>query len=252
MSVKSLKPSEMIRSQKGIDGRVYLVEAVPDPKAHAKGMHPNVRAMFFEMFEVSIPEIEKYSDDEIRHRGMFIPSDTDDDESDQFLQNYTTVYRTIDDIFELWRRGVDVYVPDKSVERIYQVVSTHLETWINFIKYEVHNQGAPFDDLFQLDQFATELYEHTKFMAKQIMVDEPFRMKNELGIELGAGFFMGGRKGARFRHLFKTEYERRLEDGGDSPTTLTRSDFQNELAHMAAVYDLRPAEAARKSARGVK
>jgi hypothetical protein len=252
MSINGIRPGDMIRSQKGLDGRIYLTEAVPNPKIRERGMHPNVRALFFEMFPVSIPEIEKYSDDEIRHRGMFIPSDTDEEESDLFLQNYTSVYRTINDIFELWRRGVNAYVPDASVERIYKVVTNHLQAWINFIKYEVHNQGAPFDDLFQLDQFASDLYEHTKFTEKHVMVDEPFQMKNELGIELGAGFFLGNRKGARFRHLFKTNYEQRLESGVETPTTLTRSDFQDELARMAAVYDLRPTEAARKSVRAFK
>ena len=241
-----------IRSKQGLDGRVYLVEATPDPNAYTKPLHPNVRALFVDLVKVSIPEIEKYSDDEIRYRGMFVSSEGEEEELEQMLYNFTEVYRTINDIFELWRRGVEVYIPMEEIPKVYRAVSNHIESWINFIKYEVHNQGAPFDDLFLLDQFASELYETAKYFEQQILVDNPFQVKNELGIELGAGFFLGKKKGARFRHLFKSDYEKRLESGNLTPSTLSRSDFQEELARMASVYDLRPQEAARKSARSQK
>src|SRR5574344_1467809 len=93
--------------------------------------HPNIRALFEALYMVRLPEMYLRTEDDVRTRGT--PT-TGDIEVDMTLQNsMVRAYRTINQIFELWKQGVNIAVINyDDTRKIYEAIQKHLLAWRDY------------------------------------------------------------------------------------------------------------------------
>ncbi len=69
----------------------------------------------------------------------------------------------IDAMFELYRKGVAVYVTNyNDTEKIYRIIHNHLIAWAEYMSTGIHTGAAPLKDLVELDIFAGIVYDKAK------------------------------------------------------------------------------------------
>ena len=140
--------------------------------------HPVLFGIFKTLYLVKIPEMYLRTEDDIRERGTFT---TGDSVQDQVLQNsMVRTYRTINDLYELWKSGVEVaIVKYEDTEKIYNAIQKHLLNWLDFINHGIGVKSTPIDDLLGLDEFANVVYDKAKYAFS----DETFRPSKAILLE---------------------------------------------------------------------
>lgn len=198
--------------------------------------HPNILALWTHLYLVSIPEMYLRSDDDIRTRGITTSGNNDIDRA--MHNNTASVYKTIDDIFELHRKGVDVAVVKyEDTEKIYNAIQAHLGAWMNYLRNGVNLYNSPFDDLIELDQFANIVYDKAKFVFTPDAINDLKGGWNSLGIDLSpANFFT---KKPKYAHYFKTEEQKRAELSDFEKSLSERNGYSDDFMRVAARYDMR-------------
>ena len=201
--------------------------------------HPNLRKIWGDLYKVRVPLVYTMSDDEIRTRGL--PT-TGDEKIDKMMHNNPTIsYMTIDKIFETYRLGATISVVDyDDTKLIYEAIQGHLEEWLRFMQHGIHLHAVPFDDLLDLDAFASVVYDKAKYIFNPAAVRGINTAWNDLGIDLSPNVFFNKRGSVRFFHLLKSENDKATEQGHDNRHHLQRSSFSDELMRMADKFDTRP------------
>lgn len=210
------------------------------PQAKTKD-HLNLKRIWGDLYKVRVPLVYTMSEDEIRSRGL--PT-SGDEKIDKVMHNSPSMtYMTIDKIFETYRMGATISVVDyDDTKLIYEAIQSHLEAWLRFMQYGVHLHSVPFDDLLDLDSFASVVYDKAKFVFNPVAIRSINTAWNDLGIDLSPNIFMSKRGSVRFSHLLKSESDRNTENGSHQRDLLERSSFSEELMRIADRYDTRPQE----------
>lgn len=198
--------------------------------------HKNIKDIWENLYLVSIPELYLYDEETIRNRG--IPTTGDATLDKEMYGRYVTVYKTINKIFELFRSGVSVKVVNyDDTEKIYNAIQRHLVAWVNFIQNGLYLHNAPFEDLLELDRFASVVYDKAKFVFKEENLKIINGAANNLGIDLNPSTFMSISGRSTFTHLYKTDEEKRAETNGVDLFLRERKSFEDEFLKVASRYD---------------
>ena len=204
--------------------------------------HPNLDKLFKDLYRIRVPMVDTLSDYDVKHRGL--PTTGDEKVDKAMLQEPTVVYKTINQIFEMYRAGVQISIVDFDDTRaIFDAVETHLQAWLRWLKNGVYLHQVPFDDLLDLDTFASTLHENAKHVINRTSVRDIASNWNGLGIDLSRGAFLNTRGGQRFFHLLKSEDELSYERASKNPSMLQYEGYGNELMRLADRFDRRPQEA---------
>lgn len=129
------------------------------PKSHLDEKDRAAWKIFNVMFQCTVRALDTYSTDHLLLRGMV---STGSAASDKHTAN-AAVYRemTINGMVELFRSGAKVSVVNVAdTKKIYDIVSEHLEDWKTYLQTQMNTRDAPFDDLVELDEFASVVYKH--------------------------------------------------------------------------------------------
>lgn len=200
--------------------------------------HPKLKAIWNNLYLVSLPEMYLRSEEDVRSRGTTTSGDT---ELDNVMHNqYVKAYKTINQMFELYRQGVCVYVANyDDTEKIYHAIQAHLSMWFNYLQQGLNLYSAPFDDLLELDKFAGVVYDKAKYVFDDAALDTLKGAINQLGIDLTPATFMMGRNSRpRFAHSYKTEAEKRMEDSHYQRSVAQRRGFEEDFLKVASRYDV--------------
>ena len=88
------------------------------------------------------------------------------------LKQRTDAYLTINDMLELYKKGVSVEIVDRAnCKDIYECISYHLSAWRAYLSTGLNNNAAPLDDLKLMDEFANSVYEHAKWQFTDEIIE---------------------------------------------------------------------------------
>lgn len=200
--------------------------------------HPKIRAIWENLYLVSLPELYLRTEEDMRARGT--PT-TGDSKLDRAMHNcYSKAYKTINQIFELYRLGVNVYVVNYAdTEKIYYAIQAHLSSWVVYIQQGLNLYSTPFEDLLELDRFASVVYDKAKFVFDTTTLDKLKGPMNSLGIDLNPITFMSPAGRPRFTHLYKTSQERLMETSDVDRSLDDRKGYEEDFLRAATKYDFR-------------
>lgn len=200
--------------------------------------HPKLTAIWKDLYLISLPEMYLRTEEDIRTRGT---TTTGDPQLDAVMHSrYVKAYRTIDQLFELYRQGVNAYVVNYSdTEKIYYAIQAHLSCWYNYLQIGLNLSNTPFDDLMALDRFASVVYDKAKFVFDEAAIGTLKNTLSALGFDLTPATFMMGKNRPRFSHSYKTEAERRMEAGTYERALSTRHTYEEDFVKVASRYDFR-------------
>lgn len=202
--------------------------------------HPDLAAIWKRLYVVELPEMYLRDEEDIRSRGTFTTGNAEKDMTHQ--HSYSRAYRTINQIFELWKQGVNVYVVKyEDTEKIYYAIEKHLSNWYNYLKKGVSINTCPFDELLELDRFANTVYDKAKYVFTEESMKPIQSPLTKLGISLNPMDFRFGKSKnrIRFNHAFKSDSEVLMEQGIHRATYSERKGFENDLLEVASRYDVR-------------
>lgn len=200
--------------------------------------HKNIRAIWEDLYFISLPEMYLRTEEDIRSRGTMTTGDSNLDNALQ--KQYAQAYRTIDQMFELYRQGVAIYVVKyEDTEKIYNAIQNHLTSWFNYLCNGLNLYGAPFEDLLELDKFASIVYDKAKFVFDSDAINTLKGSFNTLGIDLNPTTFFMGKKRPRFSHSFKTEEEKMIESDDYKRALATRRGYEEDFLKVASRYDFK-------------
>ncbi len=88
------------------------------------------------------------------------------------LGQKTEAYLTINDMLELYKKGVNVEIADRDhCKSIYECISYHLSSWKHYLSTGINNNAAPLDDLKLMDEFANSVYEYAKWQFTDEIIE---------------------------------------------------------------------------------
>lgn len=109
-----------------------------------------------EIFGVKIQH--KFTLDPEVVREIGVRSSTDPERDKFNMDKYKSVYMNVDDIYELYKRGVEIrFKRNSDLGTMYDIVNAYLEAWADFLTYAVNDKTGPIEDLIGLDDFASTL-----------------------------------------------------------------------------------------------
>lgn len=121
-------------------------------------------------FKASIPYLQSRMIDHIRLLGTPISGIKAVDK--ELANQWVTTMLTIDQMVELYKRGVPVRVPIVSdTKQIYDFISQHIYAWKQRLERGINIGDAPIEDLIALDEFANIVYEHAKYQFTRETAD---------------------------------------------------------------------------------
>lgn len=203
--------------------------------------HPHLRAIWETLYLVSMPEMYLRSEEDIRARGT---TTTGDPKLDAVMHNrYSKAYRTINQMFELYQQGVSVYVVNyDDTEKIYHAIQAHLSRWYNYLQQGLNLYNTPFDELMALDRFAGVVYNKAKYVFDDASLNTLKGALTKMGVDLTPATFMMGKNRPRFAHSFKTDEEKRLEQGSYQRALSERQGYEADFLRVASRYDFKTSE----------
>ena len=199
--------------------------------------HPALKAIWEDLYLVMIPEMYLRTEEDVRSRGSFTMGDPT---VDMTLQNsFCKTYRTINQMFELWREGVAIKVVKyDDTEKIYHAIERHLSNWFNYLQVGFNLSTCPIDDLLELDRFANIVYDKAKYVFNEKSVSMIQGATNSLGINLNPSAFFGRNTGMKFNHFFKSENEVAMEGGLQYRILSERKGYEEGFSKIASRYDI--------------
>lgn len=144
--------------------------------------------IFDYLFMVKIPEFQSRS---IAHIKMYGTYTTGNRAVDKTLsQNWLTTMLSIDGMIEYYKEGVMIRIVNyDDTKKIFEFVQDHLEAWANYLKNGINIGDAPRDDLILLDEFASKVYEHAKYVSRSTIVESMFARQLERIVPLNMNNF---------------------------------------------------------------
>lgn len=129
--------------------------------------------IFKEKFLCLLRYIDTLSEAEIRRSG--VPTTYVEELDEAHLNHPVRQYLTIDDMIELYRRGITIRVVNyEDTEKIYDNIQEHLLAWKRDIERSHSTNHVPVEDLIDLDRFANVVYKKAKFVFDQAEVQDYF------------------------------------------------------------------------------
>ena len=208
-----------------------------------------MKAIWEDLYAVAIPQRFLINIESARARG--VPTTGDEEVDSVLMREMTRTYRTINDIFELWRIGAPVEVINyDDTKKMYEAIQRHLKSWLDFMSRGIYLSDCPFDDLLELDQFANVVYDKSKFVFTKEIALSLTGAWNNLGIDLNPNSFFAPKGRLRFQHLLLTEEEKELERREFSGVNVPdREGFEQAFSGIASRHDVRVSKAAKDEIR---
>lgn len=212
--------------------------------------HPTLEGIWKRLYLIEMPEMFMRDEEDIRARGTFTLGDPEKDMKHQ--NSYGRAYRTINQIFELWKQGVEIYVVKyEDTENIYNAIEKHLSTWHRYLSQGVGISACPFDELLELDRFANTVYDKAKYVFTAESMKPIASTVSKLGFSMNPMDFRFKKTGSniRYNHSFKSENEVLMEQGLFKPQYHERKGFEEEFLSVASRYDVSLATKEREEVR---
>lgn len=152
----------------------------------------NIRQLFFRRFSCLVPSIALRSNFELRERGVFAMGD--ENETAALHDELVDTSLTINKIFEIWRQGYSVTIAKESdCLLIFNIVTEHIQQWVNFLNLGVQVDDGPFEDLLGLDAFVDVVYKYARHeRAKRNIPLFESMVSSDLGFNLSPLTNTGG------------------------------------------------------------
>lgn len=118
--------------------------------------------IFEPIFCVTVPQEALRSEEEVRALGT--PTTLNRRIDAVLSKQRTTTYMNIAKMATLSAKGWPVAVVNHGdCKTIYEYVQNHLDAWVKLLGYSIHRPNAPYEDLFTLDQFAQQVFQHARW-----------------------------------------------------------------------------------------
>lgn len=136
-----------------------------------------------EEFTISIWDTRYYvrvpymaSTDEAYHRLFGVPSTGNKDYDKELSKQLIDTVMTIDQMVEHHKKSIPISLVNRNdVKKIYDSVDKYLQYWRHRLETTVNYVQAPMQDLIDMDNFATTLYDkYAKFDMKPLEAISPF------------------------------------------------------------------------------
>lgn len=123
-------------------------------------------------YKVRVPTLMSRSIEDIQASGVVLSGIPEFDKGIE--TELSTKWMTIDSMVEHFKRGCPVYITRyEDTKRIYEVIHLHLQTWAEHMNRGVNVGDAPLDDLIQLDNFASSVFEYAKYQYRNSFLEDP-------------------------------------------------------------------------------
>ncbi len=210
---------------------------------------PQMAAIWEHLYAVAIPQRFMIDTESARARG--VPTTGDEAVDGVLMGEMTRTYRTINDLFELWRKGAEIEVINyDDTKKMYDAIQLHLRAWVDYLQRGIYLSTCPFDDLLELDQFAGIVYDKSKFVFTKELVVGITGAWNNLGIDLNPNSFFAAKGRHRFQHLVLSDEEKALEREEFGSVNLPeREGFESAITNIASRHDVRMAHATKDAIR---
>jgi hypothetical protein len=155
--------------------------------------YKGLQRIFKDLYLVEIPEMYLRSLNDVRNRGSYTVGDPEEDFKHQ--KRTAKAYRTINDIFELYQEGVDIFVVKyDDTKKIFEAIEDHLLCWMRYLSRGMGASQCPFDELLALDRFASKIYDKSKFVFTKENYNI-FTTENSSVFELNPNIILGTPEG---------------------------------------------------------
>ncbi len=210
---------------------------------------PEMAAIWEHLYAVAIPQRFLIDIESAKARG--VPTTGDEDVDNVMLNQMTRTYKTINELFELWRLGADIEVINyDDTKKMYDAIQAHLRAWLSYLTKGVYLSTCPFEDLLELDQFASVVYDKSKYVFTREVVVGITGAWNNLGIDLNPNTFFAAKGRHRFQHLLLSDEEKQLERQEFGSVVIPdREGFEEAISSIASRHDVRMATAAKDAIR---
>jgi hypothetical protein len=111
------------------------------------------------LFLTSMVYKDTLTTEHIRQFGM--PTVGDDSIDADMHNHMVDRYLTINQMVDYYKEGISVYIKiHTETKDIYDIISSYLLCWVQYLQNGINIGGAPIDDLIALDRFASSVYDH--------------------------------------------------------------------------------------------
>ena len=118
--------------------------------------------IFVPLFQVTVPQEALRTEEEVRILGT--PTTLNKRYDAQLSRQRTTTFMNIAKMATLSHKGWGVAIVKHSdCKTIYEYIQNHLDAWANLLGHTIHRPKAPYEDLFILDQFAQQVFQHARW-----------------------------------------------------------------------------------------
>lgn len=122
------------------------------------------------LFRVQLKSRDIRTREEIEQYGTYVSGEKSID--DYAGDEVRTIYITIENMIEYYKRGVVIYIPrQEDTDNIYKLIDTYLRTWKSKLEGSFHPGNAPIEDLISYETFAQTMFGVAKY---SISVTKPF------------------------------------------------------------------------------
>lgn len=120
--------------------------------------YDTTKAIWDYLYLVRYPVQMARSVEDIRMFGVPVTGDKKKDKHVMDEQGWR--WMNINDMVELFREGVPVYLKTEDTKPVYEAISAHICAWKKQLEFGFNNGNAPVADLILMDEFANSVYEH--------------------------------------------------------------------------------------------
>lgn len=127
-----------------------------------KPVHPNIQALFHDLYRVRMYQMEVQSIEEQRAMGTISTGDRKLDNAMATSSIY--LYITINDMVEYYRQGSPFFLTNQDdSKKIFEAVTNHTGVWRKALQFAMNMGRSPVQDLIDMENFASTIYDKAKF-----------------------------------------------------------------------------------------
>lgn len=124
--------------------------------------HGTDHYIFVPIFMVTVPQEALRTEEEVRVLGT--PTTMNRRIDAVLSRQRTTTYMNIAKMATLASKGWAIgIVKHEDCKTIYDYVQNHLDAWVQLLGHSIHRPNAPYEDLYILDQFAQQIFQHARW-----------------------------------------------------------------------------------------
>lgn len=112
--------------------------------------------IFKKHFLISIPQIFRYTDQELNEVGVHSTGDKILDT--EMMNTKLNLYATIIQMMEFYSRGSPIWFSSRGeVKEIYELLTRHMEIWLHLLRTQIGVPAPPLEDFAAMDEFAMNI-----------------------------------------------------------------------------------------------